>query len=352
MRGAAVNGGGQSIGARVITRRGLLKGSLAGTALLAGALAFPATARAALNTDGFDFYVDSATMGPIKTRVFRAADGNTNRVVYALDGMRARDDLNGWEIETEVSRELVKQNINVVMPVGGQASFYADWAAASTFLGSSAGTDAGRTNSGSSQILAGGPGKSYAYKWETFLSKELPAGLRDRLGFSATRNGVFGLSMSGSSALMLAAFYPGQFCYAGSFSGALNLSDSIMRNAVRVALLDAGGFNVESMAKTTSQWQHLDAYTFAPKLKANGTRMWISAGSGLPTSSDALNMSTLQGMGIEAVSLMGTKAFQSRYASLGGSNVTYDYPALGVHNWKNWEAQLYKMLPDLSAHIG
>ncbi|WP_067825816.1 alpha/beta hydrolase [Nocardia inohanensis] len=326
--------------------------ALAAAAPLIGSIASPATARAAFNSDGFDFYVDSATMGPVKSRVFRAADGNTNRVLYALDGMRARDDLNGWEIETEVARELTKQNINVVMPVGGQSSFYTDWNAASTFLGSSAGTDAGRTNSGSSQVLAGGPGKSYAYKWETFLSKELPTGLRDRLGFSSTRNGVVGLSMSGSSALMLAAFYPGQFCYAGSFSGALNMSDSVMRNAVRVAMLDAGGFNVESMAKTTSQWQHLDAYSFAPKLKANGTRMWISAGSGLPTSSDALNMTTLQGMGIEAVALMGTRAFQSRYAGLGGSNVTYDFPGVGVHNWKNWEAQLYKMLPDLSANIG
>ena len=45
-------------------------------------------------------------MGPIKTRVLRAADGNTNRVVYALDGMRAREDLNGWEIETNVAETL------------------------------------------------------------------------------------------------------------------------------------------------------------------------------------------------------------------------------------------------------
>src|SRR6187401_2595205 len=51
-----------------------------------------ATANAAYNPSGFDFWVDSS-MGPIKTRIFRAADGNTSRVVYALDGLRARNDL-------------------------------------------------------------------------------------------------------------------------------------------------------------------------------------------------------------------------------------------------------------------
>ena len=53
--------------------------------------------------------------------------------------MRARGDLSGWEIETEVARELTKWNINVVMPVGGPSSFYADWNAPGNFLGLSTG---------------------------------------------------------------------------------------------------------------------------------------------------------------------------------------------------------------------
>ena len=91
-----------------------------------------AIGRVTTRTSGYDFWVDS-DMGAIKSRIFRAADGNTNRVVYALDGMRARDDLNGWEIDTNVARALTAANINVVMPVGGQSSFYADWNAPSTF---------------------------------------------------------------------------------------------------------------------------------------------------------------------------------------------------------------------------
>ncbi|MTE12041.1 esterase family protein [Nocardia sp. CT2-14] len=310
-------------------------------------------AHAAFSPDGMDFYVDSATMGPIKSRVFRAADGNTNRVVYALDGERARDDDNGWEINTDVAHALTAANINVVMPVGGQSSWYADWKSPSTFLGVPAGTAAVQSGSGVTQALSGGPGKSYTYKWETFLSQELPNALRDRLGFSSTRNGIFGLSMSGGSALMLAAFHPSQFAYAGSLSGALDLSLPGMRDAIRVAMVDAGGYNVDALAGPKDlTWQHLDPFQFAPKLKANGTRMFISAGSGLPASTDAITTSTIQAMGIEAVALVGTKAFQSRWSALGGGNVVYDFPAVGVHNWRNWESELGRMLPDLSANIG
>ncbi|MGY2063661.1 alpha/beta hydrolase-fold protein, partial [Nocardia gipuzkoensis] len=123
-------------------------------------------AAAAFDPSGFDFWVDSPVMGPIKSRIFRAADGNTSRVVYALDGMRAREDLNGWEIETAVARQMADANINVVMPVGGQSSFYLDWNSPSSFFGippisgSSSGSASG---SGATMILAAGPGKSYRY---------------------------------------------------------------------------------------------------------------------------------------------------------------------------------------------
>nr|WP_329607846.1 alpha/beta hydrolase family protein [Nocardia seriolae] len=339
-------------GARSWLRKSVLALALATTVPLGVSVLGTGTAQAAFGPDGMDFYVDSS-MGPIKNRVFRAADGNTNRVVYALDGERARDDLNGWEINTDVAHALTAANINVVMPVGGQSSWYADWNSPSTFLGLPAGTASQQSGSGITQALSGGPGKSYTYKWETYLSSELPGALRDRLGFSSTRNGIFGLSMSGGSAFMLAAFHPAQFSYAGSMSGALDLSLPGMRDAIRVAMVDAGGYNVDALAGPKDlKWQHLDPFQFAPKLKANGTHLFISAGSGLPSSLTVINTTVVQAMGIEAVSLVGTKAFQARWAALGGGNLVTDYPAIGVHNWKNWEAETGRMIPDLSANIG
>ncbi|WP_330251247.1 alpha/beta hydrolase-fold protein [Nocardia sp. NBC_00565] len=179
------------------------------------AVGLTAPAAAAFNPAGSDFWVDSS-MGPTKTRIFRAADGNTRRIVCALDGLRARNDLSGWEIDTEISQVLPRWNINVVMPVGGQSSFYSDWIAPSN------------TN-----------GQQRAYTWETFLTQNLRWALRDRLGFNPYGNGVFGLSMGGSAALALAAYHPDQFRYAGSYSGYLNISAPGMREGLRLALLDS-----------------------------------------------------------------------------------------------------------------
>ncbi|MEV0296580.1 alpha/beta hydrolase family protein [Nocardia sp. NPDC050710] len=310
-----------------------------------------ATASAAFNPAAFDFWVDSG-MGPIKTRVLRAADGNTNRVVYLLDGMRAPETLNGWEIETNVAELLARWNINVVMPVGGMSSFYADWNAPSEFFGIPAGTGSS-TGSGAMNVLAAGPGKSYRYQWETFLTNNLRWALRDRLGFNPNRNGIFGLSMGGSAALTMAAYHPDQFSFAGSYSGYLNISAPGMREAIRVAMLDAGGYNVDSMAPPWgSQWLRMDPFVFAPNLVRNGTRLWIAAASGLPSATDGPSFNTLNGMGLEALALANTRAFQVRMATLGGGNAVYDFPAYGIHAWNNWQAEVNRMVPDLSANIG
>lgn len=309
-----------------------------------------APASAAPNPAGFDFWVDSP-MGPIRSRVFRAKDGNTNRVVYALDGMRAPETHNGWEMETDITQTLMDWNINVVMPIGGMSSFYADWAAPSSFFdapptGSSSG-------SGALNVMSSGPGKSYRYQWETFLTQNLRWALRDRLGFNPYRNGVFGLSMGGSAALKLAAYYPDQFSFAGSYSGYLNISAPGMREAIRMAMIDAGGYNVDSMAAPWSpQWLNMDPFVFAPRLRDNNTRLWISAGSGLPELADGFNGNTVTGMGLEALALANTRAFQVRMMTLGANNVVYSFPGLGIHAWTYWQAEAHRMVPDMSAHIG
>ncbi|WP_431955239.1 alpha/beta hydrolase [Nocardia lijiangensis] len=317
-----------------------LRRSVAGLAL---ALAVPfgaaagsiAPAAASFDPAGFDFWVDSS-MGPIKNRIFRAADGNTHRVVYALDGLRARNDLSGWEIDTDVSRTLTQWNINVVMPIGGQSSFYSDWIAPSN------------TN-----------GQAVAYAWETFLTENLRWALRDRLGFNPTGNGVFGLSMGGSAALALAAYHPDQFRYAGSYSGYLNISAPGMREALRLALLDAGGFNIDAMwgPPWDPRWLRHDPFMFAQQLRQNGTRLWVSAGSGQSGPRDVINAPIdlyhlNNARALETLALANTRAFQSKMDSLGGANVIYSYPEVGVHNWHYWQDQLLAMLPDMSAHLG
>lgn len=295
----------------------------------AAAVATPAVALAApafgpvhrTPAGGFEELMVPSSMGPIKVQVQWARNGGSS-AIYLLDGLRARDDKNAWSFETNAMQQFENDDVTLVMPVGGQSSWYADW------------TSASNTN-----------GQKYTYKWETFLTKELPNFLAG-YGVSKTNNAVVGLSMSGPAALRLAAFNRGQFKHASSFSGPLNWNAPGMREAIRVMMLDAGRFNVDSLAAPWSPaWLRMDPAVFAPQLK--GLPMYISAASGLPTEApnSAIGaFNTANAMGIEAISMVTTRLFQQRLNSL-GIQATYDFPAAGTHTWKNWEAELWKARP-------
>ncbi|RJO77097.1 esterase family protein [Nocardia panacis] len=269
---------------------------------------------------GLEDLMVPSSMGPIKVQVQWAARGG-NAALYLLDGLRARDDRNAWSFETNALAQFANDNISLIMPVGGQSSFYTDWYAPSN------------TN-----------GQKTTYKWETFLTKELPAFL-EGYGVSSKNNAVAGLSMGGSAALALAAYHREQFKAAASYSGYLNISAPGMREAIRIAMLDAGRFNVDSMASPWSpQWLRMDPFVFAPQLR--GLPMYISAASGLPGQFDQPNsaigvFNTGNAMALEALSLVNTRAFQARLGSLGIA-AAFDFPGSGTHSWKYWEAELAK----------
>ena len=53
--------------------------------------------------------------------------GGGPHAVYLLDGLRAQEDANGWDINTGAFEWFYQSGISAVMPVGGQSSFYSDW---------------------------------------------------------------------------------------------------------------------------------------------------------------------------------------------------------------------------------
>lgn len=113
--------------------------------------------------------------------------GTGSKAVYLLDGLRARDDYNGWDLETQAFEWYFDSPLSLIMPVGGQSSFYSDWYAP-----------------------ACGKAGCQTYKWETFLTSELPQWLAANRGGVSTQGNaaVGGLSMSGNSAMILAAITP------------------------------------------------------------------------------------------------------------------------------------------------
>src|SRR5277367_1349311 len=145
--------------------------------------------------------VPSAGMGRDVKVQFQSGGANSP-ALYLLDGMRAQEDYNGWDINTPAFEWYYQSGISVVMPVGGQSSFYSDW-----------------------YKPACGKAGCLTYKWETFLTQELPAWLAANRQVKPTGSAAVGLSMAGSAAFVLAMYYPQQFTYAASLSGFLNLSE-------------------------------------------------------------------------------------------------------------------------------
>ncbi|HEU4361314.1 MAG TPA: alpha/beta hydrolase family protein, partial [Mycobacterium sp.] len=120
--------------------------------------------------------VPSAAMGR-DIKVQFQSGGSGSPALYLLDGMRAQDDYNGWDINTPAFEWYYNSGISVVMPVGGQSSFYSDW-----------------------YKPACGKAGCQTYKWETFLTSELPAYLASQYSVKETGSAAVGLSMAGASA--------------------------------------------------------------------------------------------------------------------------------------------------------
>ncbi|GFG67850.1 diacylglycerol acyltransferase/mycolyltransferase Ag85B [Mycobacterium kubicae] len=264
--------------------------------------------------------VPSAGMGRNITVEFQN-DGAP--AVYLLDGLRARDDRNGWDIETPAFDEYRGSGISVVMPVGGRSSFYSDW------YGSANGA---------------------TYKWETFITSELPSYLAGK-GVRTTRNAVVGVSMSGLSSLILAAYHPQLFSYAASLSAYLTPSSGNGPTLIRFAMNDEGGFNPEDMWGPAGGpgWQRHDPTVQAGRLAGNGTRLWIYSGNGTPSE---LGQGSIPGTVIEQVVLQSNNDFRNAYTAAGGHNATFNLDSNGVHSWGYWNSQLVAMKGDVQSNLG
>ncbi|WP_405498768.1 alpha/beta hydrolase [Nocardia sp. NBC_00511] len=298
--------------------------------LAAPALAMPVHPPHRALQGGFEELMVPSSMGPVKVQVQWAAHGGDG-ALYLLDGLRAREDFNAWTFETNALQQFANDNITLVMPVGGQSSFYTDWRVPSN------------TN-----------GQKTTYRWETFLTEELPAFL-EGYGVSRTKNAIAGLSMGGSAALALAAYHRDQFKHASSFSGYLNISAPGMREAIRIAMLSAGRFNVDSMAWPWSPaWLRMDPFVFAPQLR--NLPMYISASAGVLGAHDNPDspigmFNTVNAVALEALSMVNTVSFMARMNQL-GIGAHFNLPVNGTHSWGYWQDQLAAARPDILAALG
>lgn len=245
--------------------------------------------------------------------------------VWHLDGMRARDDWSGWSLETNIERYYADKNVLVVMPVGGEASFFTDW---------------------------NEPDNGKNYKWETFLLDELVHVLREGWRASEDR-AVIGLSMGGTAAMNLAAHRPDMFRFAGSFSGYLDTSTRGMPQAIHAAMKEAGGYNAWNMwgPAGSARWKENDPKLNVGDLK--GTSLYVSAGSGntgqwdKPSTSNPRFPENPAAFGLEALARMTSETFVQS-ARRAGVEVTTRFRDSGTHSWPYWQFEMSQAFPQMA----
>ena len=284
----------------------------------------------------FKFTVHSAAMGKnIVMKVLRPADSSTpSPTLYLLSGVEGASDEHGWLETTDAVSFFQDKDVNVVVPYGGESSYYTDWSADDPRLGLN--------------------------KWTTFLTKELPPIIDSSLRANG-RNAIIGVSMSATSSLNLAIAAPGLYRGVGSFSGCARTSDPVGQAYVATTIADFFGNPLNMWGVPNDpKWIENDPYVNAEKLR--GLALYITSNSGLPGEHDVLDSPSVdsnpvtlayhvgQGGPIEALVDNCTRQFVSRLASLGiPANV--NQRAFGTHSWGYWQDDLHQSWPIFEAAL-
>ena len=261
------------------------------------------------------------------------APHGSSKAVYLLDGLRAQDDYSGWDINTPAFEWFHDSGVSVVMPVGGQSSFYTDWYSPSSFNN-----------------------QTYTYKWETFLTSELPAvagrqqagladGQRRRRPVDVGRRGAdpVGLPPRTVHLRRVAVGLPEPV-------DAVHAAGDPGRDARRRRLQrrqhvgPAVGSGVEAQrpgrAGRPASWPTAPGCgsTARPAAPRRSTRTPTPVRRSTPTAWKRWPSSS-------------NKRFQEEYSKAGGSNATFEFPPAGNHSWAYWGAQLQALKPDLIATL-
>src|SRR3954469_22522578 len=257
--------------------------------------------------------VPSAAMGRDIPVAFQA--GGPHAVIL-LDAFNAGPDVSNW-VGAGAFNTLAGKGVSVAAPAGGAWSMYTNW-----------------EQDGSRQ-------------WETFLADELPDWLAANKGLAPGGHGIVGAAQGGTGALMMAAFHPDRFRYAGSLSGFLTPSATAMNGAITAGLAQFGGGDPRNMwgLPQLGRWKWHDPDVHVALLADNNTRLWVYS----PAASDCTDPAAMIGYCDQAQG--SNRTFYQHYRGVGGHNGHFDFPTGGNHDWGSWSGQLGAMSGELGATI-
>ncbi|MFD0362041.1 alpha/beta hydrolase [Nocardia sp. GCM10030253] len=248
--------------------------------------------------------------------------------VYMLDGRTANPTSNNWTELGHADEFFEDKDVNVVLTVGGPASFYTDWQQPDPVLG---------TN-----------------MWETFLAKELPP-LIDTTFDGNGRNAVMGVSMGAEAAMMLAFRQPKLYTAVAAHSGCFSTGTDLGQAQARTVVATYRGEPDNMFGPYHDpDWLEHDVIMNADRLR--GKTIYLSVGSGLPGKYDTPNnpdMVSTIGLGgpLEAATNACTQRLADRLTTL-GIPVTSHFRLTGTHSWPYWRDELARSWPTVSRPLG
>ncbi|MEU7763850.1 alpha/beta hydrolase family protein [Nocardia sp. NPDC049190] len=277
------------------------------------------------------FVASPAMSREVEVQVLLPRDQSRPRpTVYMLDGRSANADSNNWTDLGHADRFYADKDVNVVLTVGGPASFYTDWQRADPVLGKN--------------------------MWETFLTKELPP-LIDAKFNGNGRNAVMGVSMGAEAAMMLAFRHPTLYTAIAAHSGCFSTGTDIGQAQARAVVATYQGEPDNMFGKQDDPaWLAHDVTLHAESLR--GKTIYLSVGSGLPGVHDVpgnpdVDVVSAIGFGgpLEAATNACTRRLTDRFHSL-GIPVTAHFRDTGTHSWPYWEDELALSWPTIAGALG
>lgn len=238
-------------------------------------------------------------------------DNTTPRpTLYLLSGAEGGEGTQNWRESSTYEQFFADKNVQVVTPIGGRGSMYADWQNTDPALG--------------------------VNQWQTYLGEELPEVMASNF-YANSRGAIAGLSMSGGPAIRLAGLYPQRFCAAASLSGYPANSGVLGRIFTSVLIQTKGGDPANAFGPDQDPaWFELDPANNLEDLR--GIKVFVGTGLGIPTLAD-LGGQWFGPMWLEILSQMFSNYF-TRKAEAAGIEVERYYTIFGAHNYTNFEQEL------------